>query len=891
GNGCAMSLHLGQPSLLLLLVLVPFFALLTLRLARRSGRLRRSVVLLRIGVFAALVVAVAEPLSVRTSTSATTIFVVDRSSSVATADGDASVTSWVTNALSSGGDSNNAAIVSFGGSADVSIASSPAATIGGDWVDAVDLSSIDPDFTNIETALALARSMPVGGNRRIVLVSDGAENVGAAANQVSQAADDGIPIDVVQVAGAGNDDLRIDSVTAPVAIWQGERPNVLVGVSTATAGVATLDLVIDDVLIERQEVTLVPGLTSYAFTLPDLSAGFHSIRIDVAGDATIDQFGENNSAPAALIVRAEPKVLLISAAGSDPARMVDALSASGAEVTNVTPDQLTAQLSVLRSYDAFVLDNVPATDLETEQIIAIQEATRSYGKGLVVLGGTSSYGPGQYAGTRLEDMLPVTVRVADGRERQRVALLLIVDRSGSMAYDPLHETSKIEMAKEAMHLAGTAMSTGDTIGVLTFSDSQEWVFPLTTIGGEGTRQALNSAIDTIKPTGGTEMYPALQVGLDAIRNIDADVRHVVVLSDGKSKSGTADAFDQLVVDAGADRTTISTIAIGNDADTALMQSIAESGGGRYHFTTKAEEIPRLTLEEAQSAGSQSVIRGAFNPVQTLPSPIMNGFEPTSMPPLDGYDFASARPGAQVILVSHRNDPVLAKWQYGLGRVVSWTPDSGSDLASQWQTWERFDEFWSGVLRWTLPDPSNRAIQVSVGHDGPDLVLTLTTGNDRADHDYVDLSGVSARITGPGGAVTEGIQPVQSGFGTYQIRIGSGARGAYQLELLSGTGEAVGDLLAFSLPGSPELLPAPEAGDLLTTIAERTGGRLLSVEDWDEAFATATSGDVVLRTYRPLWLPFAILALVLFLIELALRTNGFTRLRSLLGRSRPVSTRD
>lgn len=878
------NLSFGNPVVLLLLALVPIFGLLTLRISRRSGRLRKAVVALRLTLLITLILAVAEPLSVQTSTSATTIFVVDQSASVATSDGNSAV-NWINAALSNAAPDDNAALIGFGGSADVAVASSPATAIDGDWIDALDPTSYDPDFTNIETALALARSMPVGGNRRIILISDGAENIGAAANQVTQAADDGIPIDVLHITGAGNDDLRVDSVTAPISIWFGEQPNVLAGVSSAIPGPVQLDLVIDNALSERQELVLPSGLSSYAFTLPVLEPGFHSIRVELSGDPTMDQFSENNSAPLALIVRDEPNVLLVASAGSDPTQMEDALTSRGALVTTVTPDRVPVQLSVLRGYDAFVLDNVPASGLQIEQIIAIQEVTRSYGKGLIVLGGTSSYGPGQYAGTRLEDMLPVTVKVADGRERQRVALLLIVDRSGSMAYDPLQETSKLAMAKEAMRLAGTAMADGDTIGVLTFSDSQEWVFPLTQVSGDSTRQALNAAIDGVRATGGTEIYPALQVGLDAIRNIDADVRHVVLLSDGKSKSGTRDAYAKLVADAGADRTTISTIAVGNDSDTALMQSIAQAGGGRYHFTARAEDIPSLALEEAQSAGSQSVIRGGFQPVQTLPSPIMSGFEPALMPPLDGYDFASAKPGAQVVLVSHRNDPILAKWQFGLGRVVAWTPDSGSDLANQWQTWERFDDFWSGVLRWALPDPSFQAVQTDVSHDGPDMVLTLSTGNDRADQDYVDLSGVDAVITGPDGAVTGGIRLTQSGYGTYQIRISGAAAGAYQLQLVNSSGDAEGDLLGFTLPNSPELLPAPDAKSNLEEIAAGTGGRVLSMIEPSEAFSATQSGVIVLHTYRVLWPWLAALALILFILELTLRMNGFGRLRALSGKSR------
>jgi Ca-activated chloride channel homolog len=874
----AAQIAFGNQRALLLWLLIPVLGFVSWRFAWRSRRLRRSVLLVRLGMLAFLVAALAEPLLARSATASTTVFLVDQSTSV-TSNSESGINAWLAEALAGAGDGDNAAIVAFGGSADLTVPSSPATDIDPDWSDALDLNQIDPAFTNIESAVALARSLPVGGNRRIVLVSDGAENLGAVQNQVAQAARDGVPIDVVRVDGAGNDDLRIDSVTAPAAIWRGEQPTVLVTVSTVVAGAAHLELIIDGAIVAAQDAALTAGLSTWSFTAPELGPGFHDVTVRVSGDASLDQFGDNNAAPLALIVRDAPAVLLIAATGSDPTRLSSALTARGADVTNVTPDRVPVQMSVLSTYDAFVLDNVPASALQVEQIAGLQEATRTLGKGMIVIGGTSSYGPGQYANTRLEEMLPVNVKVTDGRERQRVALLLIVDHSGSMAYDPLQETSKIDMAKEAMRLAGDALTEGDTIGILAFSDSQDWVFPLSVIEGDTTRQEMSAAVGGIKATGGTEIYPALQVGLDAIRNIDADVRHVVLLTDGKSKSGTRDAYAKLVAEAGADRTSVSTIAIGNDADQELLEAIAQAGGGRYHFTNRAELIPQITLEEARSAGAQSVIRGGFQPVQTLPSPIMTGLEPEALPPLDGYDFAEAKSSAQVILVSHRNDPVLAKWQYGLGRVVAWTADDGADLASQWSTWEKFDQFWAAMLRWTLPDPENRPVQTEVSRDGPDVVLSLNTTGDTSGDDYVDLSMLTARITGPGGAVTDDIGLTESGSGQYQIRIRDAESGAYKLEFLDGDGAVQPDQYGFVLPGSPELLPDPNGEQLLASIAASTGGRLFSMDQTGDLFGAADSAGEALRTYRPIWWWPVIAALLLFLLELTIRLNGLSRLRS------------
>jgi hypothetical protein len=259
---------------------------------------------------------------------------------------------------------------------------------------------------------------------------------------------------------------------------------------------------------------------------------------------------------------------------------------------------------------------------------------------------------------------------------------------------------------------------------------------------------------------------------------------------------------------------------------------------------------------------------------------MTGLDPATLPPLDGYDFTEARPGAQVILVSHRSDPVLAKWQFGLGRVVAWTPDDGADLASQWGGWEKFDQFWAAVLRWTLPDPENRSVSTEISRDGPDVVLSLiTSGNISAD-DYVDLSMLEARITGPGGAVTDNIDLAESGAGQFQVRIRGADAGAYKLELVDAAGVTQPEQYGFTLPGSPELLPDPGGEKVLAAIAASTGGRVLSLDSPADLFDAPRPGGEVLRTYRPVWSWLAAAALALFLIELTIRLNGVSRLRSL-----------
>jgi Mg-chelatase subunit ChlD len=881
-------LTFARPTALWLLLLVPLALLAARLIGGRALDLPRGVLALRMATFAFLALALAEPLLTSSAGATSTVFVVDRSRSL-TDETRSQITSWINEAINEAGSGDRAAIVSFGSAPILSAPAAPAQGIRSDWQDPP--ASLDPEFTDIESALALARALPLGGSRRIVLVSDGAENIGSALNQAGQAAVDRTPIDVLPVSGVGDSDLRVDAATAPSSIWIGEPVTVVATIATNTSGPGTVELWVDNELQSSQQISLPTGTSSYAFQVTDLKDGFHALEVRVSGAG--DRFPGNNKAPLAIVVRKEPNLLLVAPAGTDVDRLRGALErrdnpeAGGAIVTVVQPQDVPSRLSELGVYDAIILNNVPADALSFDQMAGLQEATRSLGRGLVVVGGAISYGPGGYAGTLLEESLPVTVKVTDGRERQRIALLLIIDKSGSMSYDPLGGTSKIEMAKNAAQLAVSAVADGDQIGILVFNDQQQWIVPMTTLDGDATREQINAAIDGLVADGGTEIYPALSVGFDAIRRTDADVRHIVLLSDGKSRTGTRDSYQRLIDDVIGDRTTLSTIAIGDDSDTDLLQFLAEEGNGRYHFTEKAEDIPRLTMAEAQSAGSQSVIRGTFTPIQTNPSPILIGFKPEELPPLDGYDFAEPKPNAQVILTSQRDDPVLAKWQYGLGRVVAWTADDGSDFAQDWSSWPRFSEFWASMIRWSLPDPENRPIQVSVTREGPEAKITVDAIGQQGD--YVDHATTTATITAPSGAETRDVAFYQSGPGQYEVRIAAPEDGAYQIDVTQQRGDqTIAETAGFAVAPSPELQPAPDAGALLQTLADRTGGRVLSLDDPGSAFEHTGLEGSVLPEYTAVWyLPLAT-ALTLLLVELAIRFRFLSRLQTFLARRQTAS---
>lgn len=867
----------ARPEALWLLLLVPLLALSGLMAVRR-GRLRPAALAWRAAVVTLLVVGLAEPLLAAGSGSGGTIFVVDRSSSIASPARDAAER-WLADALASAPASARAAIVSFGAKPILAAPPGLVATLGdvNGAIVAGDRAS-DPAFTNIGAGLGLARALPLGGGRRIVLLSDGGENVGAAIDQAAQAGLEGEPIDVLPLPGVSESGLRIEGISAPDSAWDGEPVTVLTGVEATQAGPASLELLVDGKAAATDAVDLSAGLNSHAFTLADLAPGFHQLDVRVQGDA--GSGGPANHQLHGIVVRDRPRILLVVPDGADAGIMQGVLERGETNVTVTDPASIPSRLSELGAWDGFVLDNVPASALTYDQVAGLREAARSLGRGLIVIGGTGAYGPGGYAGTPLEDALPVTVKVTDGRQRQRVALLLIIDKSGSMGYDPGGSKGKIAMAKEAAQLAARSLAEGDQIGVLVFNDQQEWVVPITTIDSDATRAAIDRKIAAIAADGGTEILPALSVGLDAIRNADADARHIVLLSDGKARSGVRESYQRLLDDARQDRTTLSTIAIGADADTDLLEFLAQEGGGRYHFTVKEEDIPRLTLEEARSAGSQSVIRGTFRPIQVAPSPILAGVDPRTLPDLSGYDFTEAKPDAQVILTSDREDPVLAKWQFGLGRVIAWTADNGSDFAAAWPTWGGFDAFWAAAVRWALPDPERRPLTVSAQRDGADMLLTVSASGENGD--FADFLPTFAAARNAAGETIRSQELTQSGPGEYSLRLPAPDAGAYAIDIRQERPSgALTETASVTVPPSPETLPAPSGPALLRSIAARTGGRVLSLDDPAAVWQAPPSGGSPLLEHRPVWyLPIG-LALVLFVIDIGARMGIWSLVRSLV----------
>lgn len=881
GSFFGYQIALREPRLLIVAVVL-VAAAVGLWLWRGWRSLPWTAVLVRALGFTALGIALAGPLLARPSPVGATVFVVDRSRSMGD-DNAALIADQIATALALRDDHEPVGLVAFAERATVVFpvgeltAATTRGTIAALLVNA-DIGS--RDYTDAAGALRLAEALPTAGGRRLVLFSDGRETVGKARDWAAGAAGRGIIIDALAPDSRRRpNDLRVADLRAPASVWQGDDIEIEAVVAGDTAGDVRVQLRVDNGVAGQQTVKLTAGTTGASgtarFTLRPMSEGYHALRVEIVG-ATGDPIMDNNLLNATTIVRDRPAVLIVEGTRNNGFFLRRALERSAFDVTVRDPSAVATRASDLAEYDSIVLADVPATALSVDRQAAIQEYVRSLGRGLVVTGGNNSFGNGEYENSLLEETLPLRVKPRDEGKRPPVALLLIVDVSGSMDM-PSTPPTKMDMAKSAAIGAVRALSPGDQITVLAFADRPSWVTRLRTLNGQSDIDAVADQISRLKADGVTEMADALREGIAELRTSPLETKHIILLSDGQPTT----SFDPVVMAAQARQAgmTLSTIAIGEQADTRLMNTLATNGNGRYHFAARPQDIPRLTLEETEQLAGKTIATGDFRAVQTAPSPIMRGLEAGRLPTLGGYQITEAKPDAQVILQSGRSEPILAQWQYGLGRVVAWTSDLSQEMAVNWKDSEPYAPFWNQAVRWTLPAAISPHFRVSTIQDGHDLILAVDAFNNGA---TVNLTQTTGRLRTPSGATVDLVLP-QTAPGRYEVRLAAPEAGAYGLDLRqTRPGGGVADANGFSVP-YPAELRGPTVGDsILGSLADRTGGRVLP--NATQVFDTTVLTNA--PRYAPFWQPFAMLALALFLLDIALRLRYSATPRSMLRRLLP-----
>jgi Ca-activated chloride channel family protein len=819
-------------------------ALVVWRLGRRRlGRRWRVATVLRMATLTLAILALAQPMLRAPSSGTRVMWVVDRSMSI-TPDARGAAASFVADAFARMHPQDEAGLVTFAGAPLLQLPVTPRPA-----ADAL-RAAPEPDATNIGAAIDLARqALPRDGARRIVVLSDGAENAGDAAAAARRAAADGIVIDAVPLGGTPPPEVLVDDVVAPAEVHAGETYQVRAVVRATVPADATVTWSRNGAPIATRHVALPAGQTALSFT--DRAAGETTVRYRVDVAATPDTLTGNNHGEAMVVVTGAPRVLFVT---TEPTVLPDWLARQDLRVDVRTPDAIPTAPAALAPYGGVVLDDVGAGDLSAAQQTALQSYVGAFGGGLLVIGGPHSYGVGGYAGTPLEAMLPVRMDVRERTAFPTVAVVLVIDTSGSMeAFGT--EIGKEALAKEIASSVIDLLSPRDQVGVITFDQTYRWLVPPTEARF---RDRILAEVARIQAGGGTLMYPPLAAAGKFLATSPAKVRHIIVTSDGLTDPGD---FHTLASALARQKVTISTVAIGSDADRAFMRNLARWGGGRSYVAKDLYAIPQIFTTEALVAVRSYLVEEPTPLERGEAAPTLAGL-PTP-PPIEGYVAAVAKAGADVALAGPRGDPVLATWRYGLGHAVAFTSDDGTRWTAPWAAWSAVARFWSQAVRWTLRD-EQAGLYVSVGRDPQRASGRLVVDARRPDGDPWDGLDVRAHVDGPGG-IRRAVDAVQTAPGRYEAQWPAQAPGTYSVVVAAADARGpVGTRAAgLVVPYSPELREPGGNPALLAQLAETTGGRLLRrpEEAFREGRGTGTEDA---------WPPVAAAAAAALLAEVTIR---------------------
>lgn len=838
-----MSLEFARPLLLLLLpAYIALIYLIDRRGGRRSRRIKHRVArVMRCLLTCLCVLALAAPSVVLPGGQQAVWILADASASARGMQDQ--MTQSVRTALENKDASVNAGVIAFGGNAMVEKPLAQDGTYNGVTT------AVDAQASDLSSALTLASALlPEDAQGRIVVLSDGAtEDVRAAAQQLAAR---GVTVDFQSFSGDALPDAQISQLNVPSRVYQGQSFTVTVQVTANHDTAGTLVLYQNRTPVSSREVTLRRGDNTFTFrdTAADTGVVTYEARLISEGDSC----AQNDSMGGYVYVQGAPKLLLVEGRQGEGSEMAAMLCAAAMQYETVLPAQLPYDAEQLRQYDGVVLVNVDYDAADEEQWAALDSAVRVLGRGLTVIGGDSSYALGGYRGSKLEEMLPVTIDVRNKLDLPSLALMLVIDKSGSMS-DGMFGTTRLELAKEAAMRAAEVLTPNDQVGVIAFDDAAKWVVNLQKAEDV---EAIQNQIGTIRPGGGTAFFTALYEATYALMNAQAQQKHIIFLTDGEAGDT---GYLQLCDIMQQNDITLTTVAVGSGADQATLRTLAQQGGGRAYAANEFDNLPKIFTKETYLVSGSYVQNRTFTPVITEQSALTD-FE--GFPQLSGYLAATEKSLATVSLMSDREDPILAWWQYGAGRVVAFMADSRGAWTSEFLQWDQAAAFYGGMAAFTLPG-EEREGQLTTERQGDALRIVYTAPEDAQ-------TGLSTSVTAllPDGTQTQ-LALQESAPGVYEGEIAAAQLGAYALrvEQRDESGELQRVMEGGAVNGySGEYdLRSQNAESTLPYLSALTGGRVIT-----DSAEMLKATNAVVRARRDLTQPLLWALMVLLLCDIALR---------------------
>jgi len=711
---------------------------------------------------------------------------------------------------------------------------------------------VGAERTDIAAAIRLGTAaFPETGQKRLVLLSDGNENIGDAEAALLAAKPLGVTIDVVPLGVERGNDVSVQKLGLPGKVKKGQTFEAKIFVQADQAQPATIRLYRNEQPLGEQKVELAKGKNLFTFpqTLDD--PGFYSYTVYV--EAIGDTVPQNNQATSFTTVRGEPRLLVVSAEPEADKTLAAALQSARLEVKAVGRNGFPGTLAEMQSYDAIFISNLVAGDLGQDAMKLLESAVRDFGVGLVCIGGDQTYAAGGYRGTPLESTLPVNMELDSKKVLPSGAIALVMHGMEFMDGN--------QVARDCALGVLDALGPTDEMGVVLWDGNEHWLFPMTKVGPN--RQQLGRQIAGMNQGDLPTFQGVMSLAYEGLKKSPANLKHMIIFSDGDPGSPNATLMQSIV----GDKITVSTVLIAGHAGPDTMIWIADQGHGRFYNVNNAAQLPQIFIKETAVILKSAIFEEPFKPKLASSSEVIRGIGANEYPTLHGYVCTTPKGRAETPLVSDKGDPVLAHWQYGLGRSVAFTSDAKAKWARDWLGWEKYRQFWSQIAQWSLRRLENADFTTDVSVDKGEGHISVEALDEKGD--YRNFLNLQTVVVSPKGE-RQTVRLEQAGPGRYEAHFPTKEVGSYLLNLMElKEGKLAGSqAVGASVNYSPEFNATEPNVNLLKRLAEAGGGKLLDPLDAsDNPFLHHRK-----KTFQPhdLWEWLLQFAIVLFTLDVGVR---------------------
>lgn len=802
-----------------------------------SGMLfkQRSSILFGLRSFAVvlLVLALTSPYLTLRVAEEQVLFVVDRSASIEEVGGAADV--WISDSLKSRKSNQSVGLYSFAETFQTDVKMTK-----GDVVIPVVDEMDSKGSTDIAQAIDLASAVANENlATRIVLLSDGLETAGSVEKLLPKFSGERVTIDTVTLQRPSRPDASISSFETPRTAYAGEQQLLQIEVDASERTTGTLFIYENDVTISKEEVNLEPGKNSFTSRTTANEEGLikYEAKLVVPNDAIL----ENNKMLSITMMESSPSVLVVETE-QNPSVIPSLLDKEAIDVKTIDAKLLPETLSGYMGYSAIIFDNIPGHVVGENRMTIIEQAVKNFGMGFMMVGGEESYGLGGYFKSPIEQLLPVEMEIKGKEKLPSLGLMIVMDRSGSMS------GSKIVLAREAAARSIELLRDDDTFGFIAFDDQVWDVIPVSKLDDKNT--AIEKVL-SVSAGGGTEIYPGMKKAYDDLADLDLQRKHIILLTDGQSDMPSG--YEEVIKEGKSKNITMSTVAIGSDADQMLLETLADSGGGRFYDVVDESTVPAILSRET-SMMTRTYIED--NPFYMTLGGVSewNALFADGIPKINAYIATTAKSTATIVAESPKEDPVIAEWMYGIGRTIAFTSDSSGKWSGNLAGWEGYPDFWNTAVARLLPTYQDTPYIITHDHGG---TYTVTDSTHRAA--FIDVAVVDEE----GAEIPFTSEPLAPG----KVRVTVDAEPG--LVFFGVTDDKGGFFEAgLSVPYSDEYNRSESNVALMAEISGMTGGEVL--EEAADAFRPHSykSGE---RVSVVRWL--ILFSMILFFLDITLRRFG------------------